>query len=95
LPKSDVPDEIMSTSGQSDRVFREIKEMIQGEVLYDDLNRTIYSSNGIGTTASGMIWLPVPAQVMLMPVPFSYRSRTAALPLQLFLSVMCNALCCW
>lgn len=27
-----------------ERIFQEIKGMIQGEVLYDDLSRTIYSS---------------------------------------------------
>ena len=27
-----------------EKIFREIKTMIKGEVLYDDLSRTIYSS---------------------------------------------------
>ena len=34
----------MIDSKQSEKIFREIKGMIDGEVLYDDLSRTIYSS---------------------------------------------------
>ena len=34
----------MIDSKQSEEMFREIKGMIDGEVLYDDLSRSIYSS---------------------------------------------------
>ena len=34
----------MSSTPSEKAMFREIEEMIEGEVVYDDLSRTLYSS---------------------------------------------------